>query len=1394
MKHYILFTLVVVAIQCSVTENISTLHLHGEELQVLYITTSSQSTPCPANPCLTLSQFARTSSSWLKSNTLNLIFLSGNHILNTELSILNINNFFMLTNSTSNGTHIINCEYQVSFNFTNLVELWIKGLTFIGCGGNAFSSISNFTIDKSTFQGQNNSGTVFDITNVNLTIVNSSFFSNNVGRCLNIFDISTASDISVHVGGVLFVDKSNVTIIKCTFVNNSAEVGGTIYSTHYEFKNNISISNSNFISNRASTYSHHIHYCDWPSNPKNESVAGVIGVFQSRLKITNCMFTNNTSEIGDCGVLSIQQKSTLSINKSVFQGNSANTYGGVFMIREANVTVDSCVFINNSASQGGVMHALQIATIVLRKNVFSYNSAKSSGGVLSLDQSSHLYDDHGQFIYNKATTGGVLYAIRSGIVLLNSVLSYNQANGRGGAIYVLQSKTDITLFGQCNLTHNSADTGGAICAIESTILSRGYTFIPTQFSSLTIAFNMANYIGGGIYLQRSVLNSVEDSITDISSNSANSSGGGIYATNSLIICTVYYRQANTWPYQTLILLTNNSAAKGGGLFLESAAQLHIQKVNDDTSLLDAKLNTSIYFTSNTAEYGTAVYVADETYFDVCGNLYGTINSTATSDADCFIQMFSEGTIIAKESRVASIEFRTKDDSKGMIFGGLLDRCIPDPRRAEIYTSRFIQKQIDGFTYLKFISNVNNTDYISSLPVRVCFCTPEYRPDCSYEPPTIHVKKGASFNASLVAVDQVNHTLKNVIVYSSLSHTESSLGEGQTTQQTKDACTNLTFRIYSPHASEELVMYADGPCRNASRSQRRVYVVFQPCICPIGFQPTKDDNTDCVCACDSRLNPYFNEFEGDNNCNIQTESLARHSNFWIGFINNSAKDENSSGFLIYPYCPLDYCLPPTSNVHINLNLVNGADAQCANNRSGLLCALCQPGLSLSLGSSRCIPCSKAWYKGCVPVILITIIAGIFLVVLLLTLNLTVAIGTLNGLIFYVNIIGANSSTFFSGLSPSTKYYLILISWLNLEVGFDVCFFEGMDTYWKTWLQLAFPAYVIFLVVVVIIVSEYSPRFSRLISKKNPVATLATLILLSYTKFLQTTIATLSSVHLDYPDGSHKRVWLPDATVGYLSRKHIPLFVVAVAILTIGTAYTCTIFFWQWFLRYQDKTIFKRINFQGLGHFIDPYHAPYLVNHRYWTGLLLFMRIELYLVFALNVSDDPGVNLLAINVASFSLLLFKAKFGQIYKKSFVDVIEMACYASLGIFSTIKLKFEDGKIVDITAHISGAFTVMLLIVVITYHSVDTILNSECSKRHTNLTESQLHRSDNSNDTGVSDSVSKESCTYSVVDLGLGQSGRQSSAKVAIGENDQALRLSEMDDDRVSTDSTSPLLNESN
>lgn len=71
--------------------------------------------------------------------------------------------------------------------------------------------------------------------------------------------------------------------------------------------------------------------------------------------------------------------------------------------------------------------------------------------------------------------------------------------------------------------------------------------------------------------------------------------------------------------------------------------------------------------------------------------------------------------------------------------------------------------------------------------------------------------------------------------------------------------------------------------------------------------------------------------------------------------------------------------------------------CAHNRSGLLCGTCSPGCSLSLGSAHCIPCSSRWPRTLVAIVIGSILGGITLVAVILILNLTVAVGTINGLI-------------------------------------------------------------------------------------------------------------------------------------------------------------------------------------------------------------------------------------------------------------------------------------------------------------------------------------------------------------------------------------------------------------
>ena len=259
---------------------------------------------------------------------------------------------------------------------------------------------------------------------------------------------------------------------------------------------------------------------------------------------------------------------------------------------------------------------------------------------------------------------------------------------------------------------------------------------------------------------------------------------------------------------------------------------------------------------------------------------------------------------------------------------------------------------------------------------------------------------------------------------------------------------------------------------------------------------------------------------------------------------------------------------------------------------------------------------------------------------------------------------------------------------------------MDAYWKTLLQLTFPMYVIFLVIMVIFISEHSTKFARLIAKKNPVATLATLILLSYTKFLNTIINSLSFAVLKYPDGSHRVVWLPDATVEYLRGKHVILFGIAILILFVGIIYTTLLFSWQWLLRYQNKKIFKWIRYQKLCHFMEPYHAPYTFEQQYWTGLLLFVRVIIYIISAINITGDPRVSLVSTTILVSFLLLAKGVSPKIYKVWPVDVMELILYFNIVTFAAITLQTETTERQVSVAYSSVSLTFTLLVIVMLFH----------------------------------------------------------------------------------------------
>ena len=140
--------------------------------------------------------------------------------------------------------------------------------------------------------------------------------------------------------------------------------------------------------------------------------------------------------------------------------------------------------------------------------------------------------------------------------------------------------------------------------------------------------------------------------------------------------------------------------------------------------------------------------------------------------------------------------------------------------------------------------------------------------------------------------------------------------------------------------------------------------------------------------------------------------------------------------------------------------------------------------------------------------------------------------------------------------------IFIAWLNLDLGIETCFYDGMDTYGRVWLQFVFPVYVWMLVGLILLASHVLQRLAKCLGT-NPLSVLATLFLLSYAKFLRTIITVMSFTFLDYPDGSRVAVWLYDGNITYLTSKHIPLFITAlIALLFFFLPYTFLLLLGQW----------------------------------------------------------------------------------------------------------------------------------------------------------------------------------------------------------------------------------------
>ena len=950
--------------------------------------------------------------------------------------------------------------------------------------------------------------------------------------------------------------------------------------------------------------------------------------------------------------------------------------------------------------------------------------------------------------YNRSESSGihikVLCSAQVKIVFKNVHLNGNHGGNGGNAFVALSGFSDIWTvslsFLNCTIENGSANVGGGLCMFAIA----GHGGKDSNESSSTILRientqfeNNTAYIGGAVYLRLHQNLHVSLGAIEFSKNctfthnqlvySGRKSHGGV-AVHIVIFTLPEYNQHKTIFFKIKFsdctfkhnVLQNSqhyggSLPQTGALYTENVKRITLENCrfveNTCSGLVGVKskflLRGKNEIRDNTAEKGGGILFCSNSMM----HLY---NGTQLNITDNHASLSGGGVYVERECSPAvqfcffQVDNVTADNETlhqtqvylinntgkagSALYGGLVDDCILYDRRDEKYQHSY-PSIIFNNTFHIHPKQKHDLSVITSDPLYVGFCsinkstTQLTLTNCPLKT-TMHVTPGKRFNVSVVIMGQRFGLVPGLVV----AHCENNscnISQPEYSQYIdarSPAHRNLSYTVFtkeSRNVSLKLVAedyYSGFPSFRYQPSY--VYIIVQKC--PLGFI---EKNRKCSCLADLQ-------------CNITTQTIHRPIPFWIGY-KRECCIKSTSAIIIHRFCPMGYCLDNSVSIPTTVDHFY-QDVQCAEYRTGLLCGKCNQSYSLGFGSSQCLAgCNTAHrylqYLRVIGLMAVCAVAGILLVVLLTLFNLTVAEGTLNGLIFYANIVQVNLDLFFPPDTHS-RPWTVFIAWLNLDFGVKVCFYDGMDAYVKTWLQFIFPLYIWIISGGIIYFSRKSRRVSKL-AGKNSVKVLATLFLLSFGKLIRTVIAAGFFNKVKTYDGTIYSVWLLDANVHYLHGKHIVLFVAASVAGVVALLYALMLTFIQCLRRAPNSRMCGWV--QRLKPLLDAYTGPYKNKYHFWTGLLLLVRLTLFTSFALNIDFNPVLNFTLIITVS-TLLIIGTQNG-IYRNRLIGLLESSVYANLILFSTFTMLSAKSHVAQKTAItcVFGGWTFLTLVGVLLYHS---------------------------------------------------------------------------------------------
>ena len=1227
-------------------------------------------------PCYTLSDYLEDDGVWFTSDTA-FFFLPGNHTVSKHRSLIikQVENLAMSGVSDSSGVPAVRiyCEGKLDFQFKLIRNLSISDVEFIECGSDEPTSDGGM-------QAAIRCDEVYDLTIRNVNI-RESYGYGIVGA--NILGMSA--------------------IVDCVFASNGWRV----------------------------------------TKSKNQKPMGGNAIFlfadsykgadllAHSFNITNCEFTNGTTTEAwkpYMGPLKLGGGSGLAL---FIYHNNFNSYN-------LSIAISGCYFHDNVAPKGANM--LMVVDLVSQEN-WSYLYTVT---IMNSD-----------FYNGKATfEGGAVYVdsfqskqVAASLIMafINSTFRHNTAS-KGGAFFVKAKRTKLKEFDgiigirmeNSHFNQNKASIGGSIYARLTALLSYSAEVHITQADAVhfnitkcIFSQNKATSSGGGIHLfldpgdipgpddpyyisvKYNLLTKVTISFCLFSENIAETGSVIIINGNerellSFVSANFLCYQANVINYIVIQNTTfENNSCTGDVICKSESAVLHLHSVQDcrliNCQFADNRasaiyanssylyLHGSINFTRNVARLGGALHLECSSLGQSIVHLstmyisnnratqYGgaiAVEDNCVHYSTCFFQMPSTEI----QTYLIFMENNTAEIAGDSVYGGSLESCIL------LDSVNHTQKLNHSLFHHTFgLNDLYSESVISSSPYLVCLCTSGSVGDGCKTLEHTEAFPGETVILSAATTGQYEGASPAIVrsTVKTLDNEAWEMGQRQEIQALGRKCGNLSYLILTLARYVEVHLQVESS-QGSLQPPSILSVTFKDC--PLGFELSNIPPHVCICA--SHLE------KSRVRCNIDTQTFQHQGNVWIG--------KQSNNIAIHTSCPFDYCKPNFSDINLR-----NQDEQCANDRSGILCGRCAQGLSIMLGSTRCLQCSSYYLFLLIPFA----VAGILLVLVLFCCNLTVSTGTINGLIFYANIIWRNQSIFFPQGHPSFLVHLsrIFTAWVNLDLGIETCFCRGLDNYTKTWLQFLFPLYTWVLAGSIVYFHKRSVLVSK-VFKSNTLPILSTLLLMSYAKILSAAFDALSSVSVTTKNGTSSLLWLLDANVSFFKGRHIPLFGMAmVAILFYVIPFTVLLFLAPFL---QAKSTKRWLQWMSkFKPFLDSYQVPYKDKFRYWPGLMLLIRLTLFILFSANSLGDPRLNLFAVIVITSMIptILYCYNTGDVYQKHMVQLLKTFFLLNLGIFTTASLFLRlteavPSKQVYLTSIMIGS-AIVIFSFILAYHCYQEI-----------------------------------------------------------------------------------------